>query len=152
VSSSLHQDGPNLCLRVPLAWYLTRAALLLLAADSPDEGADESGRAPACRRNRGGWGRVEAVGVGEHHAGYVLDSLLEIDQCQTRDRPRVEVAAAAASVHRLPERANQELFEAACQAIRLLQDRQQHHMPPEMIDGRERRVLKALRLALCGRP
>jgi hypothetical protein len=47
--------------------------------------------------------------------------------------------------------ANQELFEAACQAIRLLQDRQQH-MPPEMIDGRERRVLKAFRLALCGRP
>jgi hypothetical protein len=43
---------------------------------------------------------------------------------------------------------NQEaLFAAACSALRLLQDRQQH-APEEMLDPRERKVLKQLRQAV----
>ena len=42
---------------------------------------------------------------------------------------------------------DQELLAAACAAMRLLQDRQQH-VPEEMLDGRERRVLRQLRDAV----
>ena len=46
------------------------------------------------------------------------------------------------------QRTNQEgLYAAACSALRLLQDRQQH-TPEEMLDPRERRVLKQLRQAV----
>jgi hypothetical protein len=40
-----------------------------------------------------------------------------------------------------------ELLAAACEAIRLLQDRQAH-VPEEMLDPRERRVLRQLRSAV----
>jgi hypothetical protein len=40
-----------------------------------------------------------------------------------------------------------ELLAAACEAMRLLQDRQAH-TPIEMLDPRERRVLKQLRTAI----
>jgi hypothetical protein len=48
-----------------------------------------------------------------------------------------------------PERTNQEeqLLVAAATAMRLLQDRQQH-TPEEMLDARERRVLRQLRQAV----
>jgi hypothetical protein len=39
------------------------------------------------------------------------------------------------------------LLRAAAAAMRLLQDRQQH-TPPEMLDGRERKVLRRLRDAV----
>jgi hypothetical protein len=41
----------------------------------------------------------------------------------------------------------QELLAAAAAAMRLLQDRQQH-VPPEMLDPRERKVLRQLRDAV----
>jgi len=40
-----------------------------------------------------------------------------------------------------------ELLQAACEAMRLLQSRQAH-TPEEMLDPRERRVLKQLRTAV----
>ena len=40
-----------------------------------------------------------------------------------------------------------DLYRAACAAMRLLQDRQQH-APEEMLDPRERRVLRQLREAI----
>ena len=40
-----------------------------------------------------------------------------------------------------------ELLQAACEAMRLLQSRQEH-TPEEMLDPRERRVLKQLRTAV----
>jgi hypothetical protein len=40
-----------------------------------------------------------------------------------------------------------ELYAAACEAMRLLQSRQQH-TPEEMLDGRERKVLQRLRAAI----
>jgi hypothetical protein len=47
------------------------------------------------------------------------------------------------------QRTNQEerVFAAACQAMRLLQSRQQH-TPAEHLDARETRVLKQLRTAI----
>lgn len=44
-------------------------------------------------------------------------------------------------------KANRELYAAACAAMRLLQDRQRH-TPEEMLDPRERRVLRQLRDAV----
>ena len=43
--------------------------------------------------------------------------------------------------------AGDELYRAACCALRLLQDRQEH-MPEEMLDLRETRVLRQLRSAV----
>jgi hypothetical protein len=43
--------------------------------------------------------------------------------------------------------AAEELMAAACEAMRLLQDRQQH-TPEQLLDPRERRVLKQLRTAI----
>jgi hypothetical protein len=43
--------------------------------------------------------------------------------------------------------ATDELLAAACEAMRLLQDRQAH-MPGEMLDPRERKVLRSLRQAV----
>ena len=43
--------------------------------------------------------------------------------------------------------ARDQLFAAACEAIRLLQDRQAH-TPQEMLDPREIRVLRSLRTAI----
>jgi len=40
-----------------------------------------------------------------------------------------------------------DLYRAACEAMRLLQDRQQH-APEEHLDPRERRVLRQLREAI----
>ena len=42
---------------------------------------------------------------------------------------------------------DQELFAVACEAMRLLQDRQQH-TPEEHLDSRERCVLRQLRAAV----
>jgi hypothetical protein len=48
----------------------------------------------------------------------------------------------------VPTQSNQEnLYRAACAALRLLQDRQAH-TPEEMLDPRERRVLRQLRQAV----
>ena len=44
---------------------------------------------------------------------------------------------------------NEELLAAATSALRLLQDRQEH-MPEEMLDPRERKVLRQLRDAVRG--
>ena len=44
-------------------------------------------------------------------------------------------------------KAREELLAAACEAMRLLQDRQAH-APEEHLDGRERRVLWQLRVAI----
>jgi hypothetical protein len=49
-----------------------------------------------------------------------------------------------AAAHR---QVHEELLAAACEAMRLLQDRQAH-TPAEMLDGRERRVLRQLRAAI----
>jgi hypothetical protein len=46
-----------------------------------------------------------------------------------------------------PRTNEQELLAAAAAAMRLLQDRQQH-TPVEMLDARERKVLKQLRAAV----
>ena len=62
--------------------------------------------ADKARKARGG---VEAVSVREDHAGSVLDAFLEFDQCKARNRPGVEIAAAAASVHCLAELTRPEL-------------------------------------------
>ena len=43
--------------------------------------------------------------------------------------------------------ARDQLFAAACEAMRLLQDRQAH-VPEEMLDPRERKVLRLLRSAV----
>ena len=43
--------------------------------------------------------------------------------------------------------ARDQLFAAACEAMRLLQDRQAH-TPQEMLDPREIRVLRSLRTAI----
>jgi hypothetical protein len=43
--------------------------------------------------------------------------------------------------------ANEELYRAACSAMRLLQDRARH-MPEELLDPRERMVLRELRTAV----
>jgi hypothetical protein len=43
-----------------------------------------------------------------------------------------------------PEDRSDELLAAACEAMRLLQDRQSH-TPEEMLDPRERKVLRQLR-------
>jgi hypothetical protein len=43
--------------------------------------------------------------------------------------------------------AGDELYRAACSALRLLQDRQAH-TPQEMLDPRERKVLRQLRAAV----
>jgi len=48
----------------------------------------------------------------------------------------------------VPTQSNQEnLYRAVCAALRLLQDRQAH-TPEEMLDPRERRVLRQLRQAV----
>ena len=48
----------------------------------------------------------------------------------------------------VPAHSNQEdLYRAACSAMRLLQDRQTH-TPEEMLDPRERKVLRTLRTAI----
>ena len=46
-----------------------------------------------------------------------------------------------------PHHHDDELLRAAAAAMRLLQDRQAH-TPEEMLDGRERKVLRQLRAAL----
>ena len=46
-----------------------------------------------------------------------------------------------------PEVRGDELLRAACEAMRLLQDRQAH-TPMEMLDPRERKVLRSLRQAV----
>ena len=46
-----------------------------------------------------------------------------------------------------PEVPPDELLAAACEAMRLLQDRQAH-TPMEMLDPRERKVLRSLRQAV----
>jgi hypothetical protein len=46
-----------------------------------------------------------------------------------------------------PQESAAELLAAACEAMRLLQDRQSH-TPQEMLDPRETRVLKRLRSAV----
>jgi hypothetical protein len=45
------------------------------------------------------------------------------------------------------KQAHEELYRAACEAMRFLQDRQAH-APAEMLDGRERKVLRRLRDAV----
>jgi hypothetical protein len=45
------------------------------------------------------------------------------------------------------KQAHEELYRAACEAMRLLQDRQAH-TPEEMLDSRERKVLRQLRAAV----
>ena len=44
-------------------------------------------------------------------------------------------------------KAQEELYAAACSAMRLLQSRQQH-VPAEYLDGREHKVLRQLRDAI----
>jgi hypothetical protein len=56
-------------------------------------------------------------------------------------------AAIASLGNRRSGHDEQELLAAACEAMRLLQDRQAH-TPQEMLDPRERRVLKHLRTAI----
>jgi hypothetical protein len=57
------------------------------------------------------------------------------------------VAAGDPIAHAAQKRAQEELLAAACEAMRLLQDRQAH-TPEEMLDPRERRVLRQLRAAI----
>jgi hypothetical protein len=59
----------------------------------------------------------------------------------------VILAAGDPIAHAAQIKAHEELLAAACEAMRLLQDRQQH-MPEELLDGRERRVLRVLRTAI----
>jgi hypothetical protein len=64
-------------------------------------------------------------------------------------RPTERMATVDTTKFSATERTNQdqELLAAACSAMRLLQDRQRH-VPEEMLDGRERRVLRQLRDAV----
>jgi hypothetical protein len=57
------------------------------------------------------------------------------------------VAAGDPIAHAAQTKAQEDLYRAACAALRLLQDRQAH-TPEEMLDGRERKVLQALRGAI----
>jgi hypothetical protein len=59
------------------------------------------------------------------------------------------VAAGDPIAHAAQTKAQEELYRAACAALRLLQDRQAH-TPEEMLDGRERKVLRQLRAAVRG--
>jgi hypothetical protein len=57
------------------------------------------------------------------------------------------LAAGDPIAHAARIKAQEELYRAAVVAMRLLQDRQAH-TPEEHLDGRERRVLRALREAV----
>ena len=57
------------------------------------------------------------------------------------------VAAGDPIAYAAQKKAQEELLAAACAAMRWLQDRQAH-MPEEMLDGRERKVLRQLRAAI----
>ena len=59
----------------------------------------------------------------------------------------VILAAGDPIAHAVQIKAQEELLAAACEATRLLQDRQAH-TPEEMLDGREHRVLRQLRDAV----
>ena len=63
----------------------------------------------------------------------------------TVDRP--SVAAGDPLAYAAHQEAQEELLAAACEVMRLLQDRQQH-TPAELLDPRERRVLRQLRDAV----
>ena len=57
------------------------------------------------------------------------------------------VAAGDPIAHAAQIKTQEELLAAACEAMRLLQSRQQH-APEEHLDGGERRVLRQLRAAM----
>lgn len=57
------------------------------------------------------------------------------------------VAAGDPLAHAAQTKAQEELYAAACSAMRLLQSRQQH-TPAEYLDGREHKVLRQLRDAI----
>jgi hypothetical protein len=59
----------------------------------------------------------------------------------------VILAAGDPIAHAAQVKAQEELLAAACEAMRLLQSRQQH-VPEDHLDGRERRVLRQLRAAI----
>ena len=57
------------------------------------------------------------------------------------------VAAGDPIAHAAQNKAQEKLYAAAAAAMRLLQDRQAH-TPEEMLDSRERKVLRLLRAAI----
>ena len=66
---------------------------------------------------------------------------------ETRTTRRLTTVAEVESRASAPTNQEQNLLAAACAAMRLLQDRQAH-TPEEMLDPRERKVLRQLRSAV----